>query len=108
MKLNKDKWIANIQKVVAQTKWQPSSSKAIAFASVMTIKQGMFESLGGDKESPELKFVESELDELAKQIASGEELKGFCCNASAAAKAAGFKGKEEIMLADLGDLMKVD
>ena len=107
MKLNGEKFIGNLKKVVEKTGWQASSGQACALASIMTIKQGMFDSLGNDVKSPELKFVENELDELAKEIANPKsKLMGFASNASAAAKAAGFE-KVDVMAKELGDLMAI-
>jgi hypothetical protein len=106
MKLNNEKWLANLKKVVEQTKWQASSGQACAVATVMTIKQGMIDDVG-EKEGNEdtLNLINDSLKELVEEIAKPEtKLQGFASNASAAAKAAGLEVKQ-VAVAMLGDLM---
>ena len=104
MKLNNEKWIANLKKVVAQTKWQASSGQACAVATVMTIQQGMLDDVG-ESDCPEAAVVRESLKELVEHLALPEtKLQGFASNASAAAKAAGLESKQ-VAVAMLGDLM---
>jgi hypothetical protein len=108
MKLNNEKWLANLKKVVEQTKWQASSGQACAVATVMTIKQGMIDDVGGADMKGEEEYVmqvSESLKELVEEIAKPEtKLQGFASNASAAAKAAGLEVKQ-VAVAMLGDLM---
>lgn len=108
MKLNNEKFIAALKKVVAQTGWQPSSGQACALASMMVVKAGLIDDVGGADVKGNEDFIASvneSFAELAAEIANpATKLGGFASNASAAAKAAGLESKP-VAQALLGDLM---
>lgn len=94
MKFNADKWVANYKKVVEQTEQKPSAGIVCALASLVTLKQGLIDDVGAESEAATA--IREGINELIEQL-TGEnapETKGFACNASAAAKAAGFKGED--------------
>lgn len=117
MKLNNDKWITVYKRVVEQTKLQPSSGDVCAVATLLFIRDGLIDDQGGNAKevTAETKdlcdSLKENFDELITQILTGggqcPELKGFASNASAAAKAAGYKAQERASaLAGLSDLLK--
>ena len=109
MLYNKDKFVAMYKKVVEQTKQKPSSGVVCAIATLLVIRDGMVENLGGDngKAKDECAAIRGEINELVKQLTGKDapELAGFACNASAAAKAAGYKGETQAGIEGLGDLI---
>ena len=91
MKLNQTAFIANITKVVTATKMQPSSGTVCAIASIMTVRDEFLASGIAKDDKDVADAIKAEFAELIQAIADPKaKLQGFCGNASAAAKAAGF------------------
>jgi hypothetical protein len=89
MKLNSEKWVAAFKQAAADLKEaigsKPSSGEVCAVATLRVVRDALIESKAGDASK-----LKAEFSELI-QACQKEKLQGFASNASAAAKAAGFK-----------------
>ena len=102
MKHNEDKWKATYKSVVEKTKMTPSDGLACALATIITIRDGMLDDIGDNPKDNDVRdIIKESLGELCQHLIGkleGSEkpkLLGFAGNASAAAKAAGFKPKDD-------------
>jgi hypothetical protein len=110
MQYKKDKWIETYKRVVEKVaKSEPTSGRACAVTSVIYMRNALIDDIIG--EDLEVKWTAGEVkDAIAESF--GELLKevnvetkdGFLSNASAAAKAAGYKTTKDRVIADVADL----
>jgi hypothetical protein len=109
MQYKKDKWIETYKKVVEKVAAsEPTSGRACAVASVVYLRNALLDDVGDSGDPPatmdEFKQIVREcFDELLKEV-NAETKDGFLSNASAAAKAAGYKTAKERVIADVADL----
>src|SRR6266705_481601 len=102
MVYNKEKWIAALKKAIVDTKHEskPTSGKPAAIAALRYLRDALLENVKESDDSDEGTFfkatVKDAFNELIKSVNSEGPDSGFLCNASAAAKAAGFKTSESI------------
>lgn len=101
MKYNKEKFVGQVKKAAMDEKVGRSgatSGRVCAIASLRFLRDSLVDDLYG---TPVPKEVESDAAalrecflELIQEVAAGTAEDGFCSNASAAAKAAGFKSSQ--------------
>lgn len=90
MVYKKDKWVAAYKKVVEDLKTTtPTAGKPCALATLRYIRDNLIDDLGEDHDA--VPDIRESFKELIKAISSAGAEDGFASNASAAAKAAGFK-----------------
>lgn len=102
MVYNKTKWIAQVKKAVADLgkNAKPSAGLPTAIATIRFIRDGLCDDIGeADDEAKAIcTTVKDCCNELLKQLSSKGVEDGFASNASAAAKAAGFKSTSESLV----------
>ena len=92
MTFNKDKWVKAIQKSVQDQKGLgPTSANICILATLRYIRDEFADDVGGPGAAEAVALKES-LAELWAQVKDAKDF-GFANTASAAAKAAGFKGE---------------
>lgn len=107
MKLNKDKWIADVKRTANDKKIGnkgPTSGKVCAIATLRYIRDNLIDDIYGSTPSEEdagaVEAIKESFLEMIQAIAKDGVDYGFASNASAAAKAAGFKAENVV---DTGD-----
>lgn len=107
MKLNKDKWIASVKRAADDKKIGSkgaTSGKVCAIASLRYIRDNLIDDIYGAEVSEEdagaVDAIKESFLELIQAIAKDGVDYGFASNASASAKAAGFKAENVV---DTGD-----
>lgn len=98
MVYDKAKWIAAFQKAVKDLNTNaPTSGKVCAIATIRYIRDGLCDDIGDktDDDKAQCATVRDCCNELLKAVSKDGASEGFASNASAAAKAAGFKGSTE-------------
>lgn len=107
MKYDKAKWIATVQKAVVDLKAAtPSAGKPTAIAAIRYMRDGLLDDIAGGRKPEDLDEAEKDsiqsikdgMNELIAQISKDGASEGFASNASAAAKAAGFKSTSDAMV----------
>lgn len=95
MTYKKDKWIEYVKKAVEDTKALPSSGKVCAIAAIRYMRDGLTDDIGetSDDDKAFCTTIRDCMNELIKEVNKSGASDGFASNASAAAKAAGFKGQ---------------
>lgn len=103
MTLNTIKFTTMYKAFVDTTGVAPSGGETCAIVTLRYIRNEMVADVVGDKEESTwtaedmamVGIIRESINELIKELATGTvKLAGFACNASAAAKAAGFKTAE--------------
>lgn len=98
MEYKKDAWIAEVKQAVEDTKAQPSSGKVTAVAALRYIRKQLIDDLYGDQsgasqeDKDNIAAITDSFKELVNIVYKEGASDGFLSNASAAAKAAGYKG----------------
>lgn len=117
MQFSNEQWKTAYKKAVADMRAQnmPTSGIVCAVASIRVIRDGLIDDIAGDKPIESLpsddravvETIQESFSELLKHVqgrldgVDKPELAGFASNASAAAKAAGFKtGNSNLEFAD--------
>jgi len=93
MKYQKEQWIAAYKKAVSDLNTdKPTSGLPCAIAGLRTIRGWLLEDVGP---KPTVESIRKSFSELIEELSTAKGVDdGFLSNASAAAKAAGFKGTE--------------
>lgn len=110
MKYNKDKWVEVVKKTVADLKsTTPTAGKPCAIATMRYVRDGILDDIFGGKppeagtpDADTFDAIKESFSEIIKGLAKDGATEGFASNASAAAKAAGFKStaSTEVALED--------
>ncbi len=104
MKYSKAKWLDAVKKAVKDLNTSAATSgKVCAIATIRYIRDGMVDDIVGDKpiaqytdeDNAMIATVKETINELIQQVSKEGAENGFASNASAAAKAAGFKTTAE-------------
>ena len=110
MQYKKETWVATYKKVVEKVAAsEPTSGRACAVASVIYMRNALIDDIIGEDltttwTAGEVKdAIADSFGELLKAV-NAETKDGFLSNASAAAKAAGFKTTKDRVIADVADL----
>ncbi len=97
MVYKKEAWIACLKKAIADLKMEdaPTSGKVCAIASLRYVRDAVIDDIYGAKPASEdegaVDAIRESFRELIKAVNAEGADSGFASNASAAAKAAGFK-----------------